>query len=325
LGLSTHCELFCGLLASGHGSDVLDHLLARAIRGEIVGCVASTEPSGGSSIRRPVSRADMAVDGGWHVTAEKWFITNAAMASHAIISTSAFSGAGALGHTLFVVGLDDPAVTRTGSFETVGMRACDTSTFVVDGTVTDQARLGRPGTGLVLLSKALQMERLLASRQVLTAARQAMVEATDFLRTRIVDGQPLLQRQALRHRLADCSAHLLAAEALLGNVVRRLGAGAIVEREIAATKLVATRVACEITDECLQFLGGRGYTTDYAAERIWRDTRIARIGGGSDEVMREVIASSHDRDAEPPTPRSAPSTVGSRRSIPRPRERGGEQ
>jgi alkylation response protein AidB-like acyl-CoA dehydrogenase len=109
----------------------------------------------------------------------------------------------------------------------------------------------------------------------------------------------LIDHGSIRHRLADARAELWAAEALLHGVVAAAMTGREVAYETAGTKLFCVRTAGRVIDECLQVLGGRGYTENYPLERYWRDARLARIGGGSDEVMRELIASGLDHaDAE---------------------------
>jgi alkylation response protein AidB-like acyl-CoA dehydrogenase len=110
-----------------------------------------------------------------------------------------------------------------------------------------------------------------------------------------VGGRPLVEQQALRHRLADALTRLLATECLLAFVLDSYEAGRPLERELAALKLQAAATGHHVIDECLQILGGRGYTANFPLERLWRDARLARIGGGTDEVMREVLAQKLDR------------------------------
>jgi alkylation response protein AidB-like acyl-CoA dehydrogenase len=293
LSLCIHGEVFCGLLDNPR-TDYQATMRADALNAEVVGCLASTEPDSGSSIARPMTSARRTARG-WRIVGEKRYITNASTASHAVVSTTAEGGQRS-GHALFLVDLDAPGVRRLGAFETVGMRGCDTSALALDVEVDDDARLCEPGLGIVLLTKALQMERILAARQLLTSARLALGLTIAHLRRRAIDDVRLMDRQALRHRLADASVNLLGAEALLSYVATRTSQSELVERETAALKLHASQVACQITDEAVQMFGGRGYTANFPLEQLWRDTRIGRIGGGADEVLRDIIAHAIDRD-----------------------------
>jgi alkylation response protein AidB-like acyl-CoA dehydrogenase len=293
LGLCIHAEVFCGALLTPR-TPYLAAVRETALAGGAIGCVASTEWSGGSSIGAPSLRAERVADA-WHLRGEKRFISDGSLATHAVVSATAVDTRRS-GHTLFLVALDAPGVRRQGGYGTLGMRGCDTSLLSFDVDVDDEARLCRVGSGGLHISRVLQMERLLGSRQVLTSARQALAYGVAFLRSRAIDGVRLIDRQALRHRLADCAVDLLAAEALVAHVAARVAAGAPAAREIAAVKLKATSTACRITDEALQFFGGRGYTINYPLERLWRDVRVGRIGGGSDEIMREIIGNGLDRE-----------------------------
>ena len=291
----THSDVFLGVL----------HYLARTptqlafkedcLDARAVGCFSVTEASAGSNLRSVQTTAFPVENGGWRLRGRKKYVSNAGRGTHVIVLARAANLGQGRDLSLFLVPLDAPGVTVHGYFRKLGVNACDTAEMEFDVVLPADALLGTPGAGLLFADFALQGERMFISVQSLMGARTMLRLALAYARSRQVAGdEPLLQKQAIRHRLADALARLRAAEALLIKVVSAAMAGEQVGTETCALKLVATRTACEIVDEALQVLGGRGYMTTYPVESHWRDARLGRIGGGTDEVMRETIAFSFD-------------------------------
>jgi alkylation response protein AidB-like acyl-CoA dehydrogenase len=148
---------------------------------------------------------------------------------------------------------------------------------------------------MVAVQRALELERVAVSAQLLYAARHAQAIAVAWARHRRQFGTRLLDHQALAHRLADCESELVAAESLLNSVLLLAADNRPISVHAAALKLRAAHLAAAVVDNALQTLGGRGYTQNYPLERILRDVRLARIGAGTDEVLRELIAARLDR------------------------------
>jgi alkylation response protein AidB-like acyl-CoA dehydrogenase len=296
LGVCLHNEVFLGVLRPLARTDRQRAILERALDGDVIGCFASTEAAGGSDIGALTCRARR-YGAGWHVRGEKRFTSNACVATHAVV-LARIDGDGA-GVAPFILELGSDGMRVDGRFSTLGLRACDTSQLTVDVRVPADALLGEPRLGIVHVQRALQMERLAATVQALTGAAVSLRLARAFARSRRLRDQPLMARDVIRHRLADLSAQLAAAEALLGSTLESAVAGQDTTRAVAATKLIGAGVANLVVNECLQTLGGRGYLDAFPLEGWWRDVRLARIGGGTDDVMRDIIAGGIDRPDPP--------------------------
>jgi alkylation response protein AidB-like acyl-CoA dehydrogenase len=300
IALGIHCEVFLNLLSRPR-STVLREAFMGGLDGRVIGCVASTEPEGGSALAevRSVAIPSGAGDG-WQLQGTKRYITSGTTATHAIVSAAVPSSNGRQ-PTLFLVPLDHSGVRRLHRFDTLGMRGSDTAAIDFDLHLPDDHRLTGVGMGLMRLSAALTRERLVGGIQLVVRAADALRFVIAYCRHRRVGGdQRLLDQQAVRHRLADHAARIHAGQAAAVAILHQLERGEHADTETAALKLSAARTAQDVADDVVQLLGGRGYTADYPAEQWWRDARFARIGGGTDEVMREILARRLDR-ADPET------------------------
>ena len=138
----------------------------------------------------------------------------------------------------------------------------------------------------------LQGERLSGCAGNIAAAQRAFDLTLEYAKTRETFGKPLGRHQALRHRLAEMAIKLEAGRELTYATARRMIAGEYPVREVSMTKVFTCRAANEVVDECVQLHGGAGYMKEYGIERLWRDIRLCRIGGGTDEIMLEVVGKS---------------------------------
>ncbi|MGA8113819.1 MAG: acyl-CoA dehydrogenase family protein [Actinocatenispora sp.] len=296
LALATmgHCEVFCGALHWLAETDRQRELRDSALAGTVTGCLASTEPTGGSdlaALRTTVSREG----DGWRLRGQKRYISNLGGATHALVLAGQPDRADPRNLSLFVVGLDTPGATIDGFFPAAGLDACDVGQLTLDAVVPDDALLGSSGMGLAYLSRLLQFERLSICAQLISGARTTIGLAVAFARRREMGPGRLMDLQTIRHRLARCQSQLWMLEGALRDLVARTQDGVGVAHQTAALKLEVSQAVGTITDECLQIFGARGYTRHYPLERIWRDVRLARIGGGSEEVMTELLAARLDR------------------------------
>jgi alkylation response protein AidB-like acyl-CoA dehydrogenase len=294
LAVSLHSEIFLGALARLAANDFQRDLHTRALRGDAIGCLASTEPAGGSDLlglRTSLTRTS----DGWHLKGDKRYISNAGCADHALVVARDPTRPPARSVCLVVIPLDFPGVEVVGFFDKLGIKACDAAHLRFDAAVPQEMLLGSAGAGFFYVSSLLQHERITISAGLLAVARICLAIAVAFARQRTNGDGTLIERQALRHRFADAKTATWAGEAMLASVISAARAGRNVSHETAALKLYCANTAGHVIDECLQILGGRGYTTNFPIERYWRDSRLARIGGGTDEVMREVIGTAVDR------------------------------
>ncbi|HEY0696254.1 MAG TPA: acyl-CoA dehydrogenase family protein, partial [Micromonospora sp.] len=289
LAVMGQSEVFIGGLRWLGSTDRHRRLLDDALAGRAVGCFGSTEPHGGSDLAGLRTTATRTVDG-WHLVGHKRYISNLGGATHMLV-VGRVAGSQPRDLTLFLLPLDTPGVRVHGFFGTAGLRSCDVGEASFDVHLPSDAVLGAEGMGIAYASRLLQFERLSICVQLLTAGRSALGLAAAYARRRVIGDAPLIDRQALRHRLAHARARLGVVDAALRDIVARGSAGQNFAHDVAALKLVANEVVEKVTDDCLQVLGARGYTSNYPAERWWRDVRLARIGGGADEVLTEVVAS----------------------------------
>jgi alkylation response protein AidB-like acyl-CoA dehydrogenase len=290
-----HCEMFIGALTWLASSPGQVALLEDALDGRAVGCFAATEAHGGSDLAGIRSTAAQ-VSGGWRLRGRKRYVSNIGGASHVLMLArpEAASNADALG--LFVVPLDNPGVAVDGFFDAVGIASCDVGQVSFDTVVPADAVLGRPGLGMLYATHLLHFERIAICTQVLAMAELSLRLAVAYARRRTVGGMRVFDRQAIRHRLAGCQAELWTMQGRLAELVARIERERrLPAREIAAFKLTSAEAVGRIVDTCMQVFGARGCMRGFPLERIWRDTRIARMGGGTDEVLADLVASGLDR------------------------------
>jgi alkylation response protein AidB-like acyl-CoA dehydrogenase len=285
VGVNLHLDAAVALLVrharTPYAESVLDHALA----GRYVCCVATSEQHVGSdlsAVRTELRR----VAGGWRVMGTKWFVSPGAAADFALV-LCAESGKPA------VVLVPREGLTVVKRLETAGMRGLETVRLAVDAQVPDEAVLVSPGFGLAALTAALANERLAIAAQVLGALHLALTLTATHLRRRSQFGVPLYEHQALRLRIADLTARAAIARRGLYATVAELTAGAPVGIcDFAGLKVTIARLGERVASECMHILGGRGYVEDETPlARLWRDIRVGRVGGGTDEMMWELVAS----------------------------------
>jgi alkylation response protein AidB-like acyl-CoA dehydrogenase len=290
LAVSLHSELFVHALQRFGGENHSD-VLRQALAGAVIGCTAITESHGGSDVAAIRTKA-VPVERGWHLVGAKRYTTNVGVADNVLVLAG--TGSGGPSYTLFRVPLDHPGVRVTGFFSTLGMRAADTGAIELDAVLSGDHVVGRPGGGMQQVLKILDFERIAATAGLVAGARHALRLGRAYMRTRTQFAKRLYDHQALRHAFAERWADVEAAAALL-DAACAAGRGNQLEHHlVAAAKLVAARNCADAVDHVLQVLGGRGYTDAYPVERYYRDIRLTRIGGGTDEMMREIISTTLD-------------------------------
>jgi alkylation response protein AidB-like acyl-CoA dehydrogenase len=263
-----------------------------AIAGEKLLCLGISEPDAGSDVAAIKTRAVR--DGGdWVINGTKTYITNGIRADFIVLVTKTDPDAGYDGFTLFLVDMDLPGVIRSKRLEKLGMHASDTALITFeDVRVPGSAVLGEVGKGFQQIMWELQGERLSGCAGNIAAAQRAFDLTLEYVKTRETFGKPLGRHQALRHRVAEMAIKLEAGRELTYATARRMIAGEYPVREVSMAKVFTCRAANEVADECIQLHGGAGYMKEYGIERLWRDIRLCRIGGGTDEIMLEVVGKS---------------------------------
>jgi alkylation response protein AidB-like acyl-CoA dehydrogenase len=190
--------------------------------------------------------------------------------------------------------MDAPGVTREKRLQKLGMHASDTALLAFqDVRVPADAVLGEVGKGFYNIMWELQGERLIGAAGAVAAAQRAFDKTLAYAQERRAFGRPISAFQVNRHKFAEMATKIEAARQLTYTTAWRFANGEYPVREISMAKLNASRIACEVADECLQIHGGAGYMREYGIERAWRDLRLNRIGAGTDEIMLEVIGRSY--------------------------------
>ncbi len=261
--------------------------LAPAIRGEKIGALGITEPDAGSDVAAIKTRAER-VDGGWTLNGEKTYITNGVRADFIVTAARTTPVGGHHGISFFIVERGEGVTSA--KLEKLGWHASDTATIAfADVFVPEQGLLGPLHEGFKLIMANFQWERLAMALGAVGAMQLAWERTASFARERNAFGRPLSGHQVIRHRLVDLASSAYAARCVTYDALRRFVAGEQPLREVTMAKLLTQRACFELMDACLQIHGGAGYMREYWVERAARDARLGPIGGGSDEIMREIL------------------------------------
>ena len=266
--------------------------LAPAIRGEKIACLGISEPNAGSDVANieTVARRDPDAEG-YVINGRKIFITNGIRADFCVLVTRTDKGAGHDGFSLFVVDRDLPGFTSSRELDKLGMRSSDTAELVLDDVrVPASALLGEEGQGFIEIMWELQGERLVGAAGSVAGAWLVFEKTLAYAKERHAFGRPIGSFQVNRHKFAVMATELEAARQLLYDTALAWEKGQYPVKEISMVKLYSGIVVNRVMNECLQLFGGMGYATETGVDRAWRDARVLRIGGGTDEVMREVIS-----------------------------------
>jgi alkylation response protein AidB-like acyl-CoA dehydrogenase len=263
--------------------------LVPAVKGEKIFCLGITEPDAGSDVANIQTTAKK-VDGGWLVNGRKIFITNGRRANAMTLVAKTDRDKAHKGISLFIVDTDTPGFEVARTLDKVGMHSSDTAEIVfTDMLLPEDALLGKEGEGFYNISWELQGERLIGAAGAIMGARRAFEAALEYAQQRHTFGKPIGKHQVIRHALADMATEVEAAQQLVYEAAWKVDRGEYPVREISMAKLLTGEVTWKVMDKALQIFGGYGYAMEFPVQRAWRDSRLIRIGGGTDEVMREVI------------------------------------
>lgn len=202
-----HSEIFIGALRWLGETPYQLSLLEEALDGKTIGCFGATEPHGGSNLRGLRTTAT-AVEGGWRLRGCKRYISNVGRADYILVLAKPENPAHVSDLSLFLLPLDHPGVSVDGFFDTVGLRGCDAGQVTFDATLQSDALLGKPSIGLLYATHLLQFERLAICAQLTAAADTALRLAVAYARRRTTGDARIMDKQAIRHRLATCRAEL---------------------------------------------------------------------------------------------------------------------
>ena len=266
--------------------------LVPAIKGEKVACLGITEPNAGSDVQNVQTWAKRDGDD-WIINGSKIFITNGIRADFITLVARTDRGRGFDGVTLFLVDCNTPGFIRSRKLEKVGMLASDTAELAFeDMRVPGNAVLGEVGQGFYNIMWELQGERMIGAAGAIAGAQLTFDATLEYAKQREAFGKPIGHQQVIKHMLVDMATKIELAREYNYSIAKRFGEGEYPVKEISMAKLVSGQVAHEIADTAMQIWGGAGYMADNPVQRAWRDTRLIRIGAGTDEIMKEVIGKS---------------------------------
>ncbi|UJA21672.1 acyl-CoA dehydrogenase [Thermoleophilia bacterium SCSIO 60948] len=261
--------------------------LVPGIRGEKIAALAITEPDAGSDVAA-IKTTARRVEGGWVVNGSKMFITNGVRADALVTAVKTTEQGGHHGISFLIVERGDGV--SASPIEKMGWHASDTGLISFDDAfVPDANLLGAQNQGFALVMANFQWERLLMALGAVGAMRTWFDRTVRFAQERTTFGRPLTGHQAIRHKLADMATTIEAGKTITYNALRLFVEGRDPVAEVTMAKLFTQRACFDVLDECLQIHGGAGYMVEYGIERAVRDARLGPIGGGTDEIMREIL------------------------------------
>lgn len=272
------------------GSDAIkSNYLTASIEGEKIGCLCITEPFGGSDV---AAMRTTAVKNGdtYVINGSKTFITNGVYSDYLIVTAKTNPAARNKGISIFIIDRNTPGISAT-KLDKLGWRASDTAEIAFDNVVIPAGNLmSEEGKGFQYIMNHFALERLVMGINAHARSEYALDYAIKYMSERHAFGKTIDQFQALRHKIADLASEVEMCKEFNYSVAKRLNEGQYIVKEASMSKLVSTKIADKVIYECLQFLGGYGYMEDYPMARLLRDSRLGPIGGGTSEILREIIA-----------------------------------
>jgi acyl-CoA dehydrogenase len=264
--------------------------LVPGIRGERIAALAITEPDAGSDVASIRTFARRVPDG-YVVNGSKLFITGGVRADVLVTAVKTTQEGGHRGLSFLII--ERGAGVESSAIEKLGWHASDTAHITFDDVfVPEENLLGEENAGFYLIMANFQWERLLMALGAVGGMQAAFERTLKFALEREAFGRPIGKHQAIRHKLAEIAVTIEAGRDVTYAALRRYVAGEDAVREVTIAKLATQRAAFDVMDECLQIHGGAGYTAEYDIERAARDARLGPIGGGTDEIMKEILGRS---------------------------------
>jgi len=268
---------------------IKEKYLAPSISGDKIGCLCITEPFGGSDVAgmrtTAVKKGDVYVLNG-----SKTFITNGVYSDYLVVAAKTSPELGGKGMSMFVVDRDTPGISAT-KLDKLGWRASDTAEIAFDNVeVPVENLMGEENMGFPYIMQHFALERLVMAINAHARAEYAINYTLGYMGERSAFGKTIDRFQALRHKIAEAASEMEVCKAFNYSIAKRLNDGEYVVKEATMAKLTATKMADKVIYDCLQLLGGYGYMEEYPLARLLRDSRLGPIGGGTSEILKEIIA-----------------------------------
>jgi acyl-CoA dehydrogenase len=289
-GIGAHSGIALPPIARFGTEEQKQRYLVPGIKGEKIAALGITEPDAGSDVAsiRTLARR---TDGGFVVNGSKTFITGGVRADMIVTAVKTTEEGGHHGISFLII--DRGEGVHSTALEKLGWHASDTALITFDDVfVPEENLLGSENDGFYLIMANFQWERLLMALGAVGAMQVAFDKTVKYALERTAFGKPIGKHQAIRHKLAEVALTIEAGRDVTYAALRRHVAGEDAVREVTIAKLATQRAAFDVMDTCLQIHGGAGYIAEYDIERAARDARLGPIGGGTDEIMKEILGRS---------------------------------
>ncbi|MCC3303515.1 acyl-CoA dehydrogenase family protein [Sneathiella sp. HT1-7] len=291
-GFGLHSEIVAPYIFNYGTEEQKKKYLPKLATGEMIGAIAMTEPGAGSDLQGVKTRAVKDGDD-YIINGSKTFITNGYMCDLVIVVTKTDPTAGAKGTSLFLVEADTPGFEKGRNLDKLGLKAQDTAElFFDDVRVPASNMLGGEGKGFFCLMQELAWERLQIAIGA-TATMEAVLEETiEYTKDRSAFGKNIIEFQNSRFKLAEQKTQVQIARVFVDKCIEELLKGQLDVATAAMAKYWCSDIENKVIDECLQLHGGYGFMWEFRVARSYADARVQRIYGGTNEIMKELIARS---------------------------------
>ncbi len=275
---------------NAEGSEAIKQkYLRQSIEGKMIGCLCISEPFAGSDVAGMKTTAIKKGDK-YILNGSKIFITNGVYSDYLIVAAKTDPDQRHKGMSIFLVDRDMPGVSAN-KLDKLGWRASDTGDIAFDDVeVPEENLMGAEGKGFGYIMQHFALERLIMGINAHARAEYALEYTMKYMSERKAFGKHLNEFQVLRHKVAQMASQVEVNKVFNYNITYRLDNGDYVVKEASMSKLLSTKMADEVIYECLQLLGGYGYMEEYPLARLLRDSRLGPIGGGTSEILCEIIA-----------------------------------
>ncbi|HVO25556.1 MAG TPA: acyl-CoA dehydrogenase family protein [Candidatus Margulisiibacteriota bacterium] len=292
LSLLAQVHIFPPLLAALGSEEQKRDFLAPALRGEMIGALASTEPAGGSDIVRAIQCTAEEDGDFWVVTGEKKYITNGPIADFVIVLARTRRERTTTSLSLVIVPTDTAGFRVKETLRKLGMKSSPTGWLEFDHCrVPRRFTLGKPNLGFFYVNRNILEERLIGGAVSVSIATLVLEETIQYLQRRTAFNGTLSRLQAIRHHISEVAAEIEMAKRFVHSVAENYRDGTIEAKEICMIKFLVAETTQRVVGRCLQFQGGEGFLDDNWMTRVYRDARFLSVGGGASELMKDLVAS----------------------------------
>ena len=288
MAIGVHTDMCTPALARFGSDDLRREFLAPSIAGDLVGCLGVSEAAGGSDVAA-VKTSARKEGADYVINGSKMWITNGMKADWCCLLVNTSEGSPHKNKSLIVVPMDSAGITKQ-KIRKIGMDSSDTAQLFFDNVRVPQRNLiGQEGMGFMFQMLQFQEERLWGAASSLRSLDRLIDQTIEYTRQRKAFGKAILDNQVVHYRLAELRTEVEALRSLTYRAVESYVSGKDVTKLASMAKLKCGRLSREVTDSCLQYWGGMGFTWDNPVSQAYRDSRLVSIGGGADEVMLGII------------------------------------